>query len=221
MLLIVLSLIAGCTDVIGFLGLSGLFTAHITGNLVVLAAHIAAGEPAKLGPLLSVPVFIVVIGLTMLLVSGLEMIGLAPLRSLLLLQFLLLGSFLGVCVAAGSDIDAEPVLAGMFGVAAMAVQNALVRVALPGAPATAVMTSNVTRFAIDAGRLLLPGDPQEISAARGRISLTLPPILGFTAGCGIGAACESAFGIRSLAVPVGLALLAFIIGFAPGAGGRR
>ena len=31
----VLSMTAGSTDVIGFLGLGGLFTAHITGNLVV------------------------------------------------------------------------------------------------------------------------------------------------------------------------------------------
>jgi len=39
-LLIVLSVTAGCTDIIGFLGLNHLFTAHITGNLVILAAHI-------------------------------------------------------------------------------------------------------------------------------------------------------------------------------------
>jgi Zn-dependent protease with chaperone function len=38
-----LGVIAGATDIIGFLGLGGLFTAHITGNLVVLAAHIVAG----------------------------------------------------------------------------------------------------------------------------------------------------------------------------------
>jgi uncharacterized membrane protein YoaK (UPF0700 family) len=39
-LLIVLSVTAGCTDIIGFLVLDGRFTAHITGNLVILAAHI-------------------------------------------------------------------------------------------------------------------------------------------------------------------------------------
>jgi uncharacterized membrane protein YoaK (UPF0700 family) len=42
----VLSVIAGSTDVISFLGLGGLFTAHITGNLVILAAHIAADDAA-------------------------------------------------------------------------------------------------------------------------------------------------------------------------------
>ena len=51
-LLIVLSVTAGCTDVIGFLVLNGLFTAHITGNLVILAAHIAGGGEAQIAPML-------------------------------------------------------------------------------------------------------------------------------------------------------------------------
>jgi uncharacterized membrane protein YccC len=37
----------------------------------------------------------------------------------------------------------------MFGVAAMAVQNALVRISISGAPSTAVMTTNVTHFMLD------------------------------------------------------------------------
>ena len=41
----VLSVIAGATDIIGVLGLNGLFTAHITGNLVLLAARTVAGAP--------------------------------------------------------------------------------------------------------------------------------------------------------------------------------
>lgn len=39
----VLSTTAGAVDVIGFLALGGLFTAHISGNLCVLAAHYLTG----------------------------------------------------------------------------------------------------------------------------------------------------------------------------------
>jgi hypothetical protein len=56
-----LSVIAGSTDIIGFLGLNGLFTAHITGNLVVLAAHVVIGDKTILSYLLSVPVFMAVL----------------------------------------------------------------------------------------------------------------------------------------------------------------
>lgn len=49
----VLSLIAGSTDIIGFLALNGLFTAYITGNIVVMAAYIAAGDPTILSYTLS------------------------------------------------------------------------------------------------------------------------------------------------------------------------
>src|SRR5258707_14062366 len=72
----VLSLTAGSVDAIGFLGLGGLFTAHITGNLVILATHVASGgTTAPLAPMLSVPVFMAVLGLTRLLAAGLEAIG--------------------------------------------------------------------------------------------------------------------------------------------------
>jgi uncharacterized membrane protein YoaK (UPF0700 family) len=104
--------------------------------------------------------------------------------------------------------------AGMLGVSAMAVQNALVQISLKGAPSTAVMTSNVTRFAMDVGEVLLGGDPADVAKARNRAAHTLPAIVGFTVGCGLGAACEAQFGTWSLALPAGLALLAIALGFA-------
>ena len=78
-----------------------MFTAHITGNLVILASRIVSGDKSTVAPMLSVPVFMAVIGLTRLLVGGLESIGLASLRPLLLLQLLLLAGFFVICVAAG------------------------------------------------------------------------------------------------------------------------
>ena len=214
-LLIVLSVIAGATDIIGFLGLNGLFTAHITGNLVVLAAHIVVGNPTIFSYVLSVPVFMLVLFVTRLLAGGLERAGLDTLGPLLLLQMLSLAVFLVLCVTAGPWINpnaATAVLAGMFGVAAMAVQNALVQISLTGAPSTAVMTTNVTHFMLDLGGVLVGGDLAEVANARSRAMHTLPVIVGFTIGCALGAACEAAAGLWSLALPTGLALLALVMG---------
>src|SRR6202048_530688 len=124
----VLSLIAGSTDIIGFLGLNGLFTSHITGNLVVLAAHVVAGRPTIFSSVLSVPVFMMMLFLTRLLAGGLEQAGVPTLQPLLLLQLFFLAAFLSLCVVAQPWRDANAVLAvtaGMFGGAAVAVQDGL------------------------------------------------------------------------------------------------
>ncbi|HEY0232295.1 MAG TPA: DUF1275 family protein [Dokdonella sp.] len=213
-LLLVLSIVAGCTDVIGFLGLGGLFTNHITGNLVLLAAHLVAGGDAQVAKLLSVPVYVVMAGLTTLLAGRLQANGFAPLRPLLLLHFALLLAFLLLCIAAGSPIDANAtgaVLAGMLGVSAMAVQNTLVQVSLEGMPPTGMMTGNVTRFAIDLSDVLLGGDPARVAKARQRAARTLPLIAGFAGGCGAGAALESAIGMAALSLPVALAAVALAL----------
>lgn len=212
-----LSVIAGSVDAIGFLGLGGLFAAHVTGNLVILAAHIVNGAAVPVAPVLSVPIFIVALGMTRLLVGGLESIGVATLRPLLLLQLLLLAGFLVLCVSAGSRIDPDApiaVFAGMLGVSSMAVQNALVQVSLRGAPSTAVMTTNITRFMMDMGEALFGRAPADVAKARSRAKHTWPAIVGFAVGCGLGAACEATIGLRSLALPTGLALLALALGWA-------
>jgi uncharacterized membrane protein YoaK (UPF0700 family) len=211
----VLSVIAGSVDAIGFLGLGGLFTAHVTGNLVILAAHLVSGSSAPVAAMLSVPVFAAVLGLTRLLAGALESIGFASLRPLLLLQFLLLAGFFVLCASAGPRVDPDAtkaILAGMLGVSAMAVQNALVQISLKGAPSTAVMTTNLTRFMMDVGDVMLLRKPADVAKARDRAMRTWPAIVGFAIGCGLGATCEAAIGLRSLALPTGLALLAVAMG---------
>jgi uncharacterized membrane protein YoaK (UPF0700 family) len=212
----VLSLIAGSTDIIGFLGLNGLFTSHITGNLVVLAAHMVAGDPTIFSYVLSVPVFMLVLFLTRVLAGGLEQIGVSTLRPLLLLQLFFLAAFLSVCLVAGPWRDANAILAvsaGMFGVAAMAVQNALVQISLMNTPTTAVMTTNVTHFMLDLGEALVGRDDAKVARARAHAMHTLPVIVGFTIGCVFGATFEAAAGLWSLTLPTGLAVLAFAMGF--------
>ncbi len=212
---VLLSVIAGSTDIIGFLGLNGLFTAHITGNVVVLAARMVAGDPAIASVMLSVPVFMLVLLLTKLIAGVIAGTGRSTLPPLLLLQLLMLAVFLLLCVTDGPWRDADAplaILAGMFGVAAMAVQNALVQIGMRKSPSTAVMTTNITHLMLDAGTVLVGGDAAETAKAKSRALRILPVAVGFVVGCGLGAAAEAAVGLWSLVVPTALALIAFAIG---------
>jgi uncharacterized membrane protein YoaK (UPF0700 family) len=212
----VLSVTAGSVDVISFLSLGGLFVAHITGNLVVLAAHVVTGEAASLAPVLSVPVFIVVLGLIRLGVAGLDAVGHGSPRPLLALHVILLVSFMAVCVEAGSGVDpasAIAVFAGMLGVAAMAVQNAVVQICLGGTPATTVMTTGIAVFVMDIGAIVGHSHPKATTYAKGRVKRTWPAIVGFIIGCSLGAVLESMIGPWSLALPTGFGLLALALGF--------
>jgi hypothetical protein len=66
LLLAILSTTAGAVDVIGFLTLGGLLTAHATGNLAIQAAHYVTDGFSRVGPLLAVPVFVAVLGVVAL-----------------------------------------------------------------------------------------------------------------------------------------------------------
>jgi len=211
---LVLSLIAGSTDTIGFLSLNGLFTAHITGNLVVLAAHVINGDPAILSYVLAVPVFAVVLLLTRLFASELERRGAVTLRALLLLESLLLIGFLVCCINCGHRFGANSgiaITAGMFGVSAMAVQTALVQISLTKAPSTAVMTTNIAYFMLAIGEILAGGGEEAAASARKRAIHIFPVIVGFAIGCALGAAGQATYGSWSLALPAGLATLSVAV----------
>jgi uncharacterized membrane protein YoaK (UPF0700 family) len=206
----VLSMIAGAVDVTGFLALGGLFTAHITGNLVILAAHYVTGSFAEIGPLLSAPVFVVVLGvITVMFVR--KPIPVTR-RALLVIQALLLASFLGFGVWFGPFADPNSgmaVFVGMLGVAAMATQNAVVRLALPGHPTTSVMSTNAAQLAVDLAMLArCLFQPIKVREIRSRADVTTLAVLGFVVGVVTGAILEIHFGLWSLTFPSLLAVLA-------------
>lgn len=219
----VLSTTAGAVDVIGFLALGGLFTAHITGNLVVLAAHYITGRFGETAPLFSVPMFVAVLGVVTLTFVG-KPIGIAR-RALLVLQAVLLACFLGFGTGFGPFPDPNngmAVFVGMLGVAAMATQNGLVRLALPGAPSTAVMTTNLTQLTIDLATLARShGERTELPRVRRSADLTAVSVLGFAIGLALGAVFEIRFGLWSLIFPVMLAALSIPLGEAWTASGDK
>jgi len=214
----VLSVIGGSTDTIGFLGMNGLFTAHITGNLVVLAAHVVAGDSAVLSYILAVPAFVLVLLLTSLLANRLERRGFETLRPLLSLELLLLAAFFTISVSSPAQLNPNSALAvtmGMCGVGAMAVQTVLAQVSLAGTPSTAVMTTNVAQLV---GAIVQAVNDPDLSArdrAHRRVSQVLPVIIGFTLGCALGAVGQARLGLWALSIPTGLALVALGLNLRP------
>jgi uncharacterized membrane protein YoaK (UPF0700 family) len=207
-----LSLIAGMVDVTSFLLLNGLFAAHVTGNVVVLAADVATGRPVRPPAVLAVFVFIAV---TAALSVAVERSCRAPHRwagAFLWLQFALL-SATAVAAAVLHPSTSEGSIVELFvavlAVAAMACQNAMLHLTFDRASSTAVMTGNIVASTVALVGMAvarvrgapktsggLPPDRPKDAVSRwdtDRVAdraawLTLwPLLLGFTTGCVAGA----------------------------------
>jgi uncharacterized membrane protein YoaK (UPF0700 family) len=206
-LLVLLSLVAGIVDVTGFLRLDHVFTAHITGNLVVMADQVVNGGPPHVPQLLAIPVFAGAVVLAYFLARRAH--GADGGRVLLIVQSLLLFVVLAIALRAPRrDLLAHGgVLAAMVAVAAMAFQNAYLRVVARESATTTVMTGNVASSIIAALSLLWPGASPPTDAGR-KLGRTLPLVGGFFLGCAVGAAGAARLGPWAWAVPALLSLLA-------------
>ena len=98
----------------------------------------------------------------------------------------------------------------MIAVSAMACQLALLRLALPIAPPTAVMTGNLTNAVLLLLDTMSPSEPSNASdTARLRSSLHL--LVGFFGGCVAAAAAVTYLGDWAWSFPVVLALAAVAV----------
>jgi uncharacterized membrane protein YoaK (UPF0700 family) len=148
-----LGFVAGYVDTVGFVALFGLFTAHVTGNFVLIGAALVQSSGNVLLKLLVFPAFILAVALARLFVLWLERRGREPLVPTLLVQAALLVGFmlLGWWASPVRDSNAPlAIWAGLAGAAAMGVQNAAARLLLAALAPTTVMTGNVTQLVIDA-----------------------------------------------------------------------
>src|ERR1700735_3348519 len=96
-----LSLNGGFVDTVGFLGLQGLFTAHVTGNFVTLASTLVAGTHGVIAKLAALPEFVIVIALARVAGAAMRAHELPALRWLLVAKVLFLLSFFVLAVILG------------------------------------------------------------------------------------------------------------------------
>ena len=154
-----LSVIAGMVDFTGFFTLGHIFTAHVTGNIVLAAVVAVDGGSFHWAQLLAIPVFMLTLATVWLIAQASGRHGSSLARLLLRVQFLVLAALLIFSVITRPSADAAGSRAGaaaMIAVSAMACQYALLRLALPGAISTAVMTGNLANAVLSAMDLLAP-----------------------------------------------------------------
>jgi uncharacterized membrane protein YoaK (UPF0700 family) len=197
-------------DMTGFLTLGNLFTAHMTGNLVVIGALVARGGRINPAQILAVPAFMIAVAATWLIAKASGRRGPSLMRLLLLIQFLLI-----TCVLIFSGITKPSVdphglmatIAAMIAVSAMACQFALLRLTLPVAPSTAAMTGNLTNASlalVDASSRTQPLMVRDTERLRDSLHL----LIGFFAGCVVGAAAVTYLADWAWSFPTVLAAVA-------------
>jgi uncharacterized membrane protein YoaK (UPF0700 family) len=200
-----LSFNGGFVDTAGFLGLQGLFTAHVTGNFVTLAAALVLGTHGVVAKLLALPEFVLVIALARVAGTALRARGLPTLPILLVVKvcFLLALFVLAVSFGPFPDSDAPAaLLTGFAGIAGMATQNAMQRVHFASIPPTTLMTGNTTQAVLDAVDLLRGVEQDNAPAVRARLARTLRGIVWFAGGCAVAALLYYWIGFWCLALPV-------------------
>jgi len=133
------------------------------------------------------------------------------------LESLLLAGLLATTLVVPDMNDPDQpaaLVAGLFGLCAMGVQSAFVRLLMSGTPSTNVMTTNTTQLAIDGTEVLLARlwvgrtagfpAPADIAHARKRLAETVPIVLAFLVGTVAGAVAWHELGFVCLVVPVAM-----------------
>ena len=198
-----LGFFAGYVDTLGFLALFGLFTAHVTGNFILIGAALA--DPSRSSILLkflAFPAFIAGVAAARILVVLVERRQALALRPALLLELALLLGFMFVGIAAtpvGTEAGPLAMTSGLLGAAAMGAHSAISRLLLGHLAPTSMMTGNVTQIVIDAVDLLRGADDPGLTT---RFAKFLWPLLSFAVGCIAAAFGYLWFGFAALALPV-------------------
>ena len=204
-----LSFNGGYVDTMGFLTLQNLFTAHVTGNFVMIGDALANGSSGIYTKLLALPVFCVTI-----LISHSIMLRIGPsehraMRTMLAVKVLLFALAALIAITHGPfELPDTPALmaTGMLLVAAMAIQNGIHRVHLKDAPPTTLMTGTTTQIMLDLALLFYPQSKEDPAVIKARMARFLIAVTVFALGCALAAGAYVVLGLWSYVIPPVVAL---------------
>ena len=217
---VLLSFNGGYVDTIGFLTLQNLFTAHVTGNFVMIGDALANGSTGIFAKLLALPVFCVAILISRSIMLRLAASEHRAMRTMLVVKVLLFALAAAIAINHGPfDVpdSSALIVTGMLLVAAMAIQNGIHRVHLKDAPPTTLMTGTTTQIMLDLALLMYPQAKEDPAVIKARMARFLIAVVVFALGCALAAGAYVLVGLWGYLIPplVALAVLAVHSGPSP------
>lgn len=204
-----LAFTSGFVDTLGFVALAGLFTAHVTGNFVLIGSSVANSSWDIVNKLLALPMFVIGVACSriyFLLIKDSQKnieISSLVLEFFFLVLFMLAGLWMSSFV---SDTGWPSFIVSMLGVTTMAIQNTSSRVAFSYLGPTTVMTGNVTQLVIDIVDFIKSDVPPSTLS---RMHKTWPSIVAFAVGAIAGGFGYRMFGFLALLTP-GIVILVLL-----------
>lgn len=182
---ILLTIVGGAIDTIGFIALFGFFTAHVTGNLVLAGAAWVKGGAGIWIKLGAIPLFILTVAITKYWIDR-------STQKHTTLSFLFLGEaiFLTGFMLAGlyfepfKDADSVNVaITGGLGLIALAIRNTSSKTLIKHISPSTMMTGNTTQLGIDISNYLR----NKTEDNKRKLQHSLSIVIGFVIGAFLGA----------------------------------
>jgi len=148
---VLLTVVGGAIDTIGFITLFGFFTAHVTGNLVMAGSGLVKGEDGLWIKLAALPLFVLTVMVTKTFIDkskqpSLILSHLFLAEAVFLTAFMVAGLYYQPFVDAG---DITVAITGALGLIALAIRNTASKTVIKHMSPTVLMTGNTTQLGIN------------------------------------------------------------------------
>lgn len=194
---VMLTTVGGAIDTIGFIGLFGFFTNHVTGNLVMAGGGLVKGGDGLWVKLGTLPVFLITVIITKRVIN-MTNANKPILSNLLFAEVAFLLAFLASAIYFGPFEQAgtlEVAFTGFLGLTAFAIRNTAGKTIMGKMKPTLLMTGNTTQLGIDLSDYVFDRNNCNMDSLRHSFTL----VFSFTAGAFVGAVLYIYIGLWAIA----------------------